>query len=62
MNDLLKKENTIVVDVRNPWEFDEGHLKNAVNIPLTEIPGRIDEFKKLNGPIIFCKSEIPPPL
>ena len=57
MNDLLKKENTIVVDVRNPWEFDEGHLKNAVNIPLTEIPGRIDEFKKLNGPVIlYCRS------
>ena len=57
INEILKKEDTVVVDVRNSWEYDEGHVKNAVNIPLTEIPARIDEFKKLNGPVIlYCRS------
>ena len=57
INEILKKEDTVVVDVRNTWEYDEGHVKNAVNIPLTEIPARIDEFKKLTGPVIlYCRS------
>ncbi|HET6767971.1 MAG TPA: rhodanese-like domain-containing protein [Chitinophagaceae bacterium] len=57
INEILKKENAVVVDVRNTWEYDEEHVKNAVNIPLTEIPARIDEFKKWNGPLIlYCRS------
>lgn len=57
ISEILKKEDAVVVDVRNTWEYDEGHVKNAVNIPLTEIPARIDEFKKLNGPVIlYCRS------
>ena len=57
INEILKKEDAVVVDVRNAWEYDDGHVKNAVNIPLTEIPARIDEFKKLNGPVIlYCRS------
>jgi len=57
MNEILKKEDVLVVDVRNPWEYEEGHVKNAMNIPLHEIPARIEEFRKLNGPVIFyCRS------
>ena len=57
INDILKKEDVVVIDVRNSWEFDEGHVKNAINIPLNEIPGRLSEFKKQKGPFIFyCRS------
>lgn len=57
INEILKKEEVIVVDVRNTWEYEEGHVNNAVNIPLNEIPARIDEFRRLNGPVIlYCHS------
>lgn len=57
INEILKKEDVIVVDVRDTWEYEEEHVNNAVNIPLTEIPERIDEFRKLNGPVIlYCRS------
>ena len=57
MNEILKKEDVVVVDVRNDWEYAEGHVKNAMNIPLHEIPARIEEFRKLNGPVIlYCRS------
>jgi|APDOM4702015118_1054815.scaffolds.fasta_scaffold08403_4 phage shock protein E len=57
INEILKKEDVVVVDVRNTWEFDEGHIKNAVNIPLHEIPARIDEFKKPGSTVIlYCRS------
>ena len=57
ITELLKKNETVIVDVRNTWEFEEGHLKNALNIPLNEIPIRINEFKKLKGPfVLYCRS------
>jgi rhodanese-related sulfurtransferase len=57
IKEILKKEDVTVVDVRNTWEYDEGHVNNAVNIPLNEIPARIDEFRKLHGPVIlYCRS------
>ena len=57
INDLLKKEDVLVVDVRSAWEHNEGHVKNALNIPLDEIPGRLNEFRKRKGPfILYCRS------
>ena len=57
IKEILKTEDVTVVDVRNHWEYDEGHVNNAVNIPLNEIPARIEEFRKLNGPVIlYCRS------
>ena len=57
IKEILRKEDVTVVDVRNNWEYDEGHVNNAVNIPLTEIPARIEEFRMLHGPVIlYCRS------
>ena len=57
INEILEKEEVTVVDVRNTWEYEEGHVNNALNIPLNEIPARIDEFRRLNGPVIlYCRS------
>ena len=54
---ILKDHNASVVDVRAPWEFEEGHIKGAINIPLNEIPARMSDFKKMNGPVIlYCRS------
>jgi phage shock protein E len=57
INDMMKKEDVLVVDVRSEWEYNEGHVKNALNIPLDEIPARLNEFRKLKGPfILYCRS------
>ncbi|RME43471.1 MAG: rhodanese-like domain-containing protein [Deltaproteobacteria bacterium] len=34
----------LLVDVRTPEEFEQGHLEGAKNIPLGEIERRIEEF------------------
>ena len=31
------KNGALVIDVRNPGEFNSGHLPNVINIPLDEI-------------------------
>ena len=57
INTILKNENPVVVDVRDTWEFSEDHIKNAINIPLHEIPSRIQELKQLHGPfVLYCRS------
>lgn len=57
LKELIKDPSTIIIDVRNPWEFEMEHIPGARNIPLEEISGNIDEFKSLTVPIVFyCRS------
>jgi phage shock protein E len=54
---ILEKTETAVIDVREPWEYASGHLPNAVNIPLNNIPAHLPEIKKMAGPIVlYCRS------
>lgn len=54
---LIKNSATVLVDVRNPWEFEMDHIPGAKNIPLEEISGRIDEIKSFGKPLIlYCRS------
>lgn len=48
--------NAFVVDVRTPIEFMGGSFTKAINIPLDEIPNRLDEFKDKEEIIVFCRS------
>ena len=55
MKEVLKKAS--VVDVRTPGEYLEGHYPGAINIPLNELPNRLEEFKELKSPIVaYCRS------
>lgn len=49
-----KMKKAIIIDVRSPEEFMAGHVAGSINIPLNEIPGRVEEFKLKNEEIIFC--------
>jgi rhodanese-related sulfurtransferase len=31
-----------------------GNVVDSINIPLNEIPERVEELKKLNAPLILC--------
>jgi rhodanese-related sulfurtransferase len=50
------KSDIFIVDVRTPQEFSEGSLKGAVNIPLSEIGGKLNEFKDKKEIFVFCRS------
>jgi phage shock protein E len=54
MEELIKNENNIIVDVRSAGEFAGGHVVGSINIALNEVPNRIEDFKKMNGEIILC--------
>ena len=42
----------VIVDVRGPRQFSEGHLPGAINIPLSELDGKAGEFDPA-APAVF---------
>ncbi len=44
----------MLVDVRTPQEFVQGHLPGAINIPLNALPGRTNEVPTGKPAIIVC--------
>jgi rhodanese-related sulfurtransferase len=49
----LVKEGAMIIDVRSPAEFNGGHVKGAVNIPLQAIESSFNKIPK-NKVIITC--------
>lgn len=43
--DDLETTEAMILDVRSAAEFAQGHIPDAVNIPLEELRGRIDELR-----------------
>lgn len=57
MEKLLKK-GAMLVDVRSPQEFKEGHFEAAINIPEYEIESKIEEAVQDKSQVIvlYCTS------
>ncbi len=61
LRDLLASDDGIdpafvLIDVREPREFDAGHLDGARNIPLGEIERRLADLTGSAVPIFICRS------
>jgi rhodanese-related sulfurtransferase len=50
------REGAFLVDVRTPVEFDGGHVKGSVNIPLDRVAISLEKFKNKQNIIVFCRS------
>jgi rhodanese-related sulfurtransferase len=52
----MVSKGAILIDVRSPQEFKEGHLPGAINIPEYEIRKVKNEMPKLNQQIVvYCQ-------
>lgn len=52
----LVESGACIIDVREPGEFKQGHIKGAVNIPLSEFSERIGEVPKDRPVYLHCRT------
>lgn len=52
----LVEEKQFILDVREKNEFANGHIKGAVNIPLSELRKRLNEVPKDQPVYVHCRS------
>lgn len=56
LENKLLKENIVILDVREPDEFTEGHIPIAISIPLGDLPNRTNEVEKTKDVYVICRS------
>ncbi len=53
----LLDRGAVIIDVRSPHEYDNGHIRGSKNIPLNIIAQRAEQIKSWDKPVItVCKS------
>ncbi|SFL55173.1 Rhodanese-related sulfurtransferase [Paenibacillus sp. 1_12] len=53
---MKKGEALTIVDVREPDEWDAGHVAGAKHIPLGQLQDRLDELDAKQETIMICRS------
>ena len=53
---LGKQDKQSILDVRETYEYQAGHLKGAKLIPLGELPKRLGELDKTKQIVVVCAS------
>ncbi|OWP64479.1 NADH oxidase [Hymenobacter amundsenii] len=47
----------VIIDVRETWENEESRIEGSRNIPLGELPGKLDDLEDLRDTevVVHCK-------
>ena len=55
LDKIVEENNYIIVDVRTESEFETGHVKDAINIPVETIDPSVN-LDKNKTIIVYCRS------
>ena len=55
-NEIRSRDDVVILDVREDWEYAEGHVPGAVWIPLGELPTRLNDIPKDKTVVAVCRS------
>ena len=53
---LQSRPDVLLIDVREDWEYDEGHIPGISHLPMGEVAGRLSEIPTDQMVIITCRS------
>lgn len=52
----MKASDHLLVDVRSPEAYAEGHIPSAINIPLRDLPRKLSSLPKNRTIVTYCGS------
>lgn len=52
--DNASESAPVLLDVREPWEFELCHLENAMLMPMASVPVRLDELDPEAETVVIC--------
>lgn len=51
---LDEQQPTLLLDVREPWEYEICHLEPSLNISMSRIPSHLHEINPEQEIVVFC--------
>ena len=54
-HDAVSTGEAVLIDVREPWEWEQQRIPGAVLIPLAEVPQRLDEIPDDRDVYVQCR-------
>ena len=48
------REKPVLLDVREPWEFERARIEGAQLVPMREIAGRLEEIDRTKPVVAIC--------
>ncbi|HYO25213.1 MAG TPA: rhodanese-like domain-containing protein [Lacipirellulaceae bacterium] len=52
--ELEAGDEVVVVDTRQPWDYQALHIPGAVSIPLSQLPARYNELAPDDNIVLYC--------
>lgn len=53
---IKDRDDVVVLDVREQWEYDEGHIPGVTLIPMEQVANRLAEIPTDKEVIVTCRS------
>jgi molybdopterin/thiamine biosynthesis adenylyltransferase/rhodanese-related sulfurtransferase len=53
---LLDRGGIQLIDVREPWEYEDAHIHGGRLIPLGQVPDRLREIDPATPAVVYCRS------
>ncbi len=54
LSELLKSAIPVLLDVREPWEFDICQIPGSINVPMAQIPQKLSQLESETDTVVIC--------
>ncbi len=49
-----QRTKPVMLDVREPWEFQLNHIEGSIHIPMALIPARLEDLDPASEMVVIC--------